>query len=213
MSVKAELPETSFRKKHWENVYGTNADHQVSWYQEVPETSINLIKELNLNKEAAIIDVGGGNSNLTAHLLKQGFNDLTVLDISAKALERTRGKMGSEAARVNWIVSDVLAFEPERKYDLWHDRATFHFLTRADDVAGYIARVCQAIKPGGYLVLGTFSKSGPEKCSGLNITQYSADELQQLFGEHFTMVNSLDAVHQTPFNTEQEFVFAVFRKK
>lgn len=201
------------KKEHWENVYETKADQEVSWYQETPATSLDLIVSLNLNKDASIIDIGGGNSNLAGELLKKGYVNLSVLDISAKSLERTKSKLAQEANKIHWVVSDVLDFQPKQQYDLWHDRATFHFLTEKEDVENYVTMVGRAIKNKGHLIIATFSTSGPKKCSGLDITQYSEEKLKALFKGGFTLIKSFEEIHRTPFDTEQNFIYALFKKQ
>lgn len=200
-------------KQHWNNVYETKNDDEVSWYQENPTSSLNLITALNLSNEAEIIDVGGGNSNLTKELQKQGFVNLSVLDISNKVLEHTKTKFGENGKNIKWIVSDILDFKLKQQYDLWHDRATFHFLTRKSNIVKYVTIASKAIKKNGYLVLATFSKSGPKKCSGLDIMQYDKEKLQELFGEQFTLIKSFEEVHRTPYNTEQNFIYNLFQKR
>lgn len=201
------------RKQHWETVYETKGDQEVSWYQEIPVTSLNLIDSLNLKKDDAIIDIGGGNSNLVVELSRKGFKNLSVLDISEKSLERTKLKLKQNAENVNWIVSDILEFQPSYKFSLWHDRATFHFLIQENDVLQYVNIVSKAIKKGGFLIVATFSTSGPKKCSGLEITQYSKKKLQSLFHESFELIQSFEEVHKTPFETEQNFVYTIFKRK
>jgi len=204
-------------KQHWEKVYETKGDHEVSWYEDVP-TSIQIIDKLNLDKNAKIIDIGGGNSNFTAELLKKGYlvpkeYGISILDISAKAIERTKEKLGELAKSVDFIVSDVTEFQPEVKYDVWHDRATFHFLTDEVSIQKYVQLVSEAVKPKGYFILATFSKSGPLKCSGLEITQYSKEKIEGLFSENFEIIESKDVVHTTPFNTAQNFIYTVLSRK
>ncbi len=201
----------SDKKAHWEKVYETKSDYEVSWYQEVPTESLELVASLNLDLASKIIDIGGGNSNFTAELLKQGFTDLSILDISEKALSRTKDKIGDE--NVQYIASDVLEFQPENQFTLWHDRAAFHFLTDKNEIQQYLELVNKAIEQGGYLILATFSTTGPLKCSGLEITQYSKDELTKLFDNDFELIQSFETVHQTPFDTEQNFIYTVFRKR
>ena len=201
------------RKDHWENVYETKSDQEVSWYQEIPITSLNLINSLSLDKEDSIIDIGGGNSNLVSELSNKGFTNLSVLDISAKSLERTKSKLGQKSTEIQWIVSDILEFQPQQQYNLWHDRATFHFLIQENDVLQYVNIVSKAIKKGGFLIVATFSTSGPKKCSGLEITQYSKEKLQSLFHESFELIQSFEEVHKTPFETEQNFVYIIFKRK
>ena len=200
------------RKEHWENVYETKGDQEVSWYQETPTTSLDLINSLHLDTDAPIIDIGGGNSNLSAVLLKQGHTNLSVLDISTKSLERTKAKLGQDAGKIDWIVSDILDFKPKQQYDLWHDRATFHFLTSENNIAKYVDSVNYAVKKGGYMIIATFSTSGPKKCSGLDIIQYSEEKLKTIFNDRFELVKAFEEVHQTPFNTEQNFIYTVFKK-
>jgi len=201
------------RKDHWENVYETKSDQEVSWYQEIPVTSLNVINSLSLDKEDSIIDIGGGNSNLVSELSNKGFTNLSVLDISAKSLERTKSKLGQKSTEIQWIVSDILEFQPPQQYSLWHDRATFHFLIQENDVLQYVNIVSKAIKKGGFLIVATFSTSGPKKCSGLEITQYSKEKLQSLFHESFELIQSFEEVHKTPFETEQNFVYTIFKRK
>lgn len=201
------------RKQHWETVYETKGDQEVSWYQEIPVTSLNLIDSLNLKKDDAIIDVGGGNSNLAVELSKKGFKNLSVLDISAKSLERTKLKLKQTAENISWIVSDILEFQPSFEFSLWHDRATFHFLTEKEDIKKYIKLVEKAIKTDGFLIIATFSNRGPLKCSGLEITQYSEETLHRLFHDKFELINAFDDVHKTPFETEQNFIYTVFKRK
>jgi len=201
----------SDKKAHWEKVYETKSDYEVSWYQEVPTESLELVAYLNLNFSSKIIDIGGGNSNFTGELLEQGYADLSILDISEKALSRTKYKIGNE--NVQYIASDVLEFQPKNQFTLWHDRAAFHFLTDKNEIQQYIELVNKAIEQGGYLILATFSTTGPLKCSGLEITQYSKEALTTLFENDFELIQSFETVHQTPFDTEQNFIYTVFRKR
>ena len=203
----------SERKQHWENVYEKKSDDEVSWYEETPATALSLITDLNLNKDAVIIDVGGGNSNLIEKLQQQGFSKLSVLDISKKGLERTKYKLEQKAEKVQWIVSDILDFQPNQQYDLWHDRAVFHFLTESEDIDSYVELVSQSVKKNGYFILATFSKSGPLKCSGLEISQYDKQTLLDLFNTEFNLIKSFEEVHHTPFNSEQNFIYSLFKKK
>lgn len=199
-------------KQHWEKVYESKTDMEVSWYQETPDTYLLLINSLNIDKEADIIDIGGGNSNLTGILFQEGYTNLCVLDISSKSLERTKVKLGKEADKVKWVVSNILSFQPKQQYVLWHDRATFHFLTNQSDIERYVNIVSQAIKKGGHLIIATFSTSGPKKCSGLNITQYSEEKLISVFKECFELVKVFEEVHHTPFDAKQNFINVLFRK-
>jgi 2-polyprenyl-3-methyl-5-hydroxy-6-metoxy-1,4-benzoquinol methylase len=200
------------KKEHWEDVYGKKDDHQVSWYQDVPETSIRLINELQLSRDSSIIDIGGGNSNFTIELQKMGYKNLCVLDISGLALIRTKEKMGGAANAVNWIESDVLDLNELNKYDVIHDRATFHFLTHEDDIKKYVDIVSGAIIKGGHLVISTFSLTGPEKCSNLRVSQYSSSGLAQVFNENFKLIRVVNEVHTSPYNTKQDFIFCLFAR-
>jgi ubiquinone/menaquinone biosynthesis C-methylase UbiE len=201
------------KKKHWETIYKTKELKDVSWYQPVPQVSLDFIEMANLSKEAALIDVGGGDSFLVDHLLELGYSNLTVLDISESAIERAKERLGVKSNQVKWIVSDVLDLKDENVYDLWHDRAAFHFLTKDEDVKKYVEIVAKSLSKNGQLVVGTFSEQGPTKCSGVEITQYSVDKLDQRFGNLFRRIASKVIDHQTPFNTVQNFVFCSYQKK
>lgn len=201
------------RKAHWENIYSTKQLNEVSWYQAVPETSLRFVQEAHLPKDAKIIDVGGGDSLLIDHLLEEGFSQLSVLDISAKALERAKIRLGKKADPVKWIEADVTAFHPEDKYDLWHDRAVFHFLTAPDDVNTYISLLESAIQPGGTLILGTFSMDGPTKCSGIPIKQYNETSMRSLLDHAFENFHFELIDHPTPFDTIQQFIFCHCNRK
>jgi SAM-dependent methyltransferase len=193
-------------KEHWEKVYATKTPQEVSWTQERPAISLDFISSFQLEKSASIIDIGGGDSLLVDFLLDLGYTNLSVLDISAHAIERAKVRLGEKASLVTWIVSDINDFEPLQNYDLWHDRAAFHFLTTQKDIERYVELVSKHAKQ---LVIGTFSTNGPFKCSGLEITQYDENELGQLFGPHgFEVQTTKREDHMTPFGTTQNFVFA-----
>lgn len=197
-------------KEHWENIYTSRALTDVSWYQPVPETSLEFVAEANLPKTARIIDVGGGDSFLADHLLDAGYTDITVLDISEHALERARTRLGKRASLVKWIVSDATVFSPSEAYDFWHDRAVFHFLTQEEDIGHYMTVLSKGIRPGGRLVMGTFSESGPERCSGIPIRRYSEASMTERLSPAFEKIRCLTVDHQTPFDTVQNFVFCSF---
>jgi len=201
------------RKKHWEEIYENKPLESVSWYQPTPEVSLHFINQSGLPKKAKIIDIGGGDSFLVDFLLKAGFEDITVLDISSTAIERAKKRLGDQATKVKWIVSDILDFVPDTPYDFWHDRATFHFLTARQEIERYIEIADQAIAAGGILVVGTFSEQGPTKCSGITIKQYSAQSISDLFQTYFRKIECIDIDHITPFDTKQRFVFCSFRKE
>lgn len=200
-------------KDHWERIYETNVETEFSWFQEYPKTSIDFINLFNLSKDAKIIDIGGGDSHLVDALIELGYTNIYVLDISAKAIQRAKDRLGHHAQRVNWIVADITEFTPDVSFDFWHDRAAFHFLTTEEQISRYLTTVSKAIQPNGYLVLGTFSESGPKKCSGLEIKQYSAASMSHLFEQDFKRIKCIEENHATPFNTLQNFVFCSFQKR
>ena len=171
---------------------------------------LDFIRSFGLSKSAKIIDIGGGESRLVDYLLEEGYENITVLDISAKALEKAKNRFGDKAKKVNWIVKDITDFEPETEFDVWHDRATFHFLTTREQIAKYVAIARKSIK--GYLIIGTFSENGPKKCSGLDIKQYSEDALKAVFANGFDNLRSVTEDHVTPFNTKQNFLFCSFKR-
>lgn len=205
--------ETIERKKHWENIYETKASDQVSWFQVYPKTSMEFVSIFDLSKTAEIIDIGGGDSNFADNLIQAGFKNVTVLDISANAIEKAKARLGANASLVKWIVSDVTEFKPEHQYDFWHDRAAFHFLTSEDQANKYVGIASGGVKQNGHLILGTFSETGPKKCSGLEIKQYSEVSMSQKFEDEFERIKCIHEDHQTPFNTVQNFLFCSFRKK
>lgn len=198
------------KKKHWETVYETKNPDQVSWTQDIPKTSLEFIRSFQLKKTAKIIDIGGGESKLVDYLLNEGFENISVLDISSKSLEKTKNRLGEKAEKVNWIVSDILEFKPITTYDVWHDRATFHFLTKPDQIKKYIK--IAKISVNGFITIGTFSKNGPKKCSGLDIKQYNENELTLEFKDGFKKIECLTEDHLTPFKTLQNFIFCSFKR-
>lgn len=201
------------KKEHWENIYQNKAITEVSWYQKVPETSLDFIERSVLPKRSSIIDVGGGDSLLVDHLLKKGYTNLSVLDISSKALQRAQERLGDASEQIQWIESDASQLEIDQKFDLWHDRAAFHFLTEDKDIENYKRVVSQYIKTDGILIIGTFSENGPKKCSGIPIKQYSVKKLAKVFEDNFELINTLKVDHTTPFDTVQNFSFCCLRKK
>lgn len=201
------------QKEHWENVFSTKAENEVSWYQKIPTTSLALIEKLDLPKNAKIIDIGGGDSYLIDHLLEKGFTNLYLLDISEKAIERAKKRLGDNALKVNFIVSRNIDLITDEEFDVWHDRASFHFLTDKNDIAKYEALTNKNINEMGSLLICSFSEDGPKKCSGLDITQYSAEKMNSVFGENFKLIDSFTENHQTPFDTTQNFIFCSFKKK
>lgn len=197
---------------HWENVFATKAVNEVSWFQEKPESSIQLIQSCRVAKEAKIIDVGGGDSYLIDNLIALGYTNLTLLDISEKAIEKAKNRLAEHLDKVTFVVSNSLDFCDKDAYAIWHDRASFHFLTDENEVQKYKSNVLDSLKANGNLILATFSEEGPEKCSGLNITQYSVEKLETIFGEAFELENCFTEEHTTPFDTVQDFIFCHYKK-
>ena len=200
------------RKKHWENIYQTKELKDVSWFQPKPETSLDFFKQFNVPTNARIIDIGGGDSLLVDHLLDLGYECISVLDISAAAIERAKQRLGERATIVKWIVADASTFKPTEKYDFWHDRAAFHFLTDELEISNYLATADQNINPTGIMVIGTFSEQGPTKCSGIEIKQYSETTMTERLKTFFEKIKCIKVDHKTPFETIQNFVFCSFRK-
>lgn len=200
-------------KDHWEKIYETKEESDFSWFQAYPKTSIEFIHLFNLPKDAKIIDIGGGDSHLVDALIELGYTHIYVLDISAKAIERAKARLGSKAELVEWIVSDITAYQSDVVFDFWHDRAAFHFLTTETQIVRYLSIVSTAIKSEGFLVLGTFSENGPTKCSGLEIKQYTEASMSALFQKDFKRIKCVEENHTTPFNTMQNFVFCSFQKR
>ncbi len=198
------------RKAHWDNIYSTKQRNEVSWTQELPKTSLDFVHSFNLPKTARIIDIGGGDSKLVDYLLDEGFVNITVLDISEKALERSKLRLGDRAAKINWIVSDVTEFHPSTTYDCWHDRATFHFLTSSTEMNTYLAIARQAVN--GFMVIGTFSDKAPKKCSMLDVHRYTEYELQHQLADGFRKIKCVTEDHETPFHTIQNFLFCSFKR-
>ena len=205
--------ESANRQAHWESVYTSKGENEVSWFQESPAPSSDLIVQAGATHGSAIIDIGGGASRLVDHLVEQGFQDITVLDLSAAALEAARRRLESRADRVQWIVADATAWEPVKAYDIWHDRAAFHFLTDESDRAAYIARLTRGVNAGGHAIIGTFALDGPEKCSGLPVARYDSASLAQVLGAGFRLVDTRRHEHATPWGSKQMFQFSVFRRE
>lgn len=198
------------RRQHWDRIYESKSSDEPSWYQAHPLTSLRLIASTGVGKDARIIDAGGGDSLLVDRLLDQGFRDVTVIDVSTHALQRARERLGGRARRVDWICGDVLEFHPAETFDVWHDRAVFHFLTDAIDRAAYVRAVLKALKPGGHLIIATFGLEAPPKCSGLDVVRYSSESLADAFGDPFELVESARQLHVTPGGVEQAFIFCRF---
>ncbi len=200
-------------KTHWETIYQTKAPTQVSWFQPHPQLSLEFIRRANIQPTDPIIDVGGGASTLVDDLLASGFQAITVLDISVKALEVARQRLGPQADAVTWIEADITHADlPAQAYAVWHDRAVFHFLTEASDRERYIANVRRSVRPGGYVILATFAADGPNRCSGLDVIRYSPESLHGEFGREFDLVDSVREAHYTPSGAEQRFIYCYCRR-
>jgi ubiquinone/menaquinone biosynthesis C-methylase UbiE len=198
---------------YWDSVYATKAQHAVSWYTPHLDVSLALIERTGVGHTAAIIDVGGGESTLVDDLITRGYDKITVLDISQTALDATRKRLGERAERVRWIVGDITQVELEvASFDVWHDRAVFHFLTNASDRAAYVKQAAAAVERGGHVIVSTFGPQGPLKCSGLDVVRYDAESLRREFGSEFELANSSTQLHQTPSGTAQQFLTCYFRR-
>jgi SAM-dependent methyltransferase len=207
----APLP-PSTAKRHWDAAYQARGARKVSWYQPEPALSLALIEELRIARAAAIVDLGGGASTLAARLLAQGFLDITVLDVSVRALQLARGALGAKSAHVSWLEQDLLSWPPQRKYDLWHDRALFHFLVDPAQQERYAETLRSALRPGGKAIIGTFAADGPTTCSGLPVARYDADRLATAFGDAFTPLATRREEHRTPGNSIQAFTWVALER-
>ena len=201
------------RTAHWDDIFGTKAEDGVSWFQETPEPSLTLLKLAGAMPTSAIIDIGGGASHLVDALLDLGFVDVTVLDLSQTALDADKARLGAAAGDAKWICADVTEWQPERRYDVWHDRAAFHFLTDPADQALYSAALVQGLAIGGHVIIGTFAPDGPEKCSGLPIVRHDASSIGKILGDGFELVDSRRHDHRTPWDSVQQFQFSTFRRR
>jgi len=199
-------------RSHWENVYASKAPDAVSWYRPHLETSLELIEKVAKAHSTSIIDVGGGESTLVDDLLAHEYSNLSVLDVSQTAIEVTKRRLGHAAERVHWIIGDITNTElSPSSYDLWHDRAVFHFLRSVNERAAYVRQVAKAVRPGGHVLVSTFGPEGPTKCSGLEVVRYDAESLHAEFGVHFRLLESLKELHKTPFGTIQQFLYCLCR--
>jgi SAM-dependent methyltransferase len=201
-------------KTHWETVYGVKAPDAVSWFRPHLETSLALIERVAADRSVSIIDVGGGPSTLVDDLLARQYGNISVLDISATAIDATRRRLTASAQSVNWLVGDITQADlPPQSYDIWHDRAVFHFLTTPEQRVAYVERAALALKSGGFVIISTFGPDGPEKCSGLDVQRYDAGSLQAEFGDSFDLVESFTESHRTPFGTTQQFLYCCLKRK
>jgi SAM-dependent methyltransferase len=200
------------RQAHWENVYTTKGENEVSWFEDSATISLDLIRSTGVSTSASIIDIGGGTSRLVDALMNEGFEAVTVLDLSKQALAIAKTRLGSLGEKVRWVVADVTTWEPSETYDVWHDRAAFHFLTEPKDRAAYAERSSRAVRPGGHLIIGTFAPDGPERCSGLQVVRYDAASLREMLGSEFALMENRLHDHRTPWGTRQRFQFSRFRR-
>jgi len=201
------------RKKHWERVYKNSSPLKVGWYQKHPEMSLRLIASTGVDLGGRIIDIGGGTSNLPAILIDRGYTQISVLDISAAAIEKAKLLLQEKAKLISWYEADVTTFQFSEQYDLWHDRAVFHFLTKSGDRKAYISALNRALRSEGYLVISTFGMDAPRKCSGLKVARYTPDSLHKALGYNYDLLNTFDEIHLTPSNIRQHFIYCLFIKK
>ena len=201
------------RRDHWEKVYVEKSDLDLSWFQEVPSTSLELAEHARINSASVVIDIGGGTSRFAECLIEKGVRDVSVLDLSQSALDANRSRLGPRGKDVTWLVADITTWKPERQYDLWHDRAVFHFLVKEEDRAAYLHCLNKAVKAGGHAIIATFAPDGPEKCSGLPVERYSPESLSVTLGETYELLEHSFDVHVTPRGSEQRFQFSLFEKR
>ncbi len=204
--------ETKFTHNHWNKIYNTKKADEVGWFQPNPTPSLGMLKTSGFNKNISIIDIGGGDSYFAEHLLNLGYKNITVLDVSELAIERAKKRIGEKAKNIKWICSNILDFKPTEKYDLWHDRAVFHFLTKISDIKVYKQLAHDSLKEKSKLMLATFSELGPDSCSGLAVTQYSESSLYKLFQPELHMVRWHYYDHKTPSKTKQNYLYSCFSK-
>jgi 2-polyprenyl-3-methyl-5-hydroxy-6-metoxy-1,4-benzoquinol methylase len=200
------------RREHWRKIYNEKGGYQVSWFQETPAVSLQLIHTAGAKSNSGIVDIGGGASRLVDALLARGFRDVTVLDLSDTAISIAKSRLGERAVGVSWIVADVTQWQPSRQYDLWHDRAAFHFLTDAADRTAYVDCLTKALRPGAHAIIGTFAIDGPERCSGLPVVRYDAARLAAALGPSFALVEMHRDNHKTPWGAVQNFQFSLFQR-
>lgn len=200
-------------KAHWENVYNTKGESEVSWFQENPAPSLELIDLTKATPQSEIVDIGGGASRLVDSLVLRGFKNVTVLDLSEAALATAKERLGVASAGVQWVTADVIKWYPAQTYDVWHDRAAFHFLTDDMDKAAYVERLNKAVKPDGRVIIGTFALDGPERCSGLPVNRYNSASLASTLGHNFELIDSRLHDHSTPWGAIQHFQFSTFQRK
>lgn len=199
------------RVSHWEGVYREKDDSQLSWHQDDPAISLELCDVAGIDSRSSVIDIGGGTSRFAARLIERGLSDVSVLDVSEAALDRSRRHLGPEGEQIKWIAADVTSWSPDRRYDLWHDRAVFHFLVDEDDRTAYRDRLCRCVRPGGHAIIATFALDGPKTCSGLPVARYDPDRLTKALGDRFTLVARRSHTHNTPWGGDQSFQYSLLR--
>lgn len=200
------------QKKHWEAVYTTKASEDVSWFQEVPALSLRMLRAIQPPKDARILDVGGGDSRFVDHLLAEGYQDITVLDLSEAAIQKAKERLKDRASQVQWVAADILDFEPIESFDIWHDRAAFHFLVTPEAIEHYLSIADQALSPQGRMILATFAADGPDRCSGLPVHRYSEEQLASALQTRFRKEECVEEIHQTPSKKAQNFLCCRFQK-
>lgn len=200
------------KQAHWQNVYQTKGERDVSWFEESPTISLKLIRATGVGLDASIVDIGGGSSRLVDALVGEGFQSVTVLDLSEKALTTSRQRLGANAAQISWIVADVTTWQPTQTFDVWHDRAAFHFLTEPRDRMAYVTNVRQAVRPDGHVIIGTFALDGPERCSGLPVARHDAASIGKVLGQSFRLIETRRHDHETPSGAVQRFQFNRFQR-
>ncbi len=205
--------DSDHHQDHWQRTYQTKSEHKLSWYQELPEPSFTLVTTVAASLSSPIIDIGGGTSHLVDHLVRRGYDGVTVLDLSPAALAQAQVRLGEKSGFVEWIAADILTWTPSRLYEVWHDRATFHFMVSDADRSAYLTRLKQALVPGGHAIIGTFALDGPERCSGLPVMRYDPAGLASILGREFVPVSSQPHRHQTPWGGVQAFQFSVFKRR
>lgn len=201
------------REAHWQQAYTGKGETGVSWFEASPDISVAILKDIGATPASALIDVGGGAARLVDALLRANWTSITVLDLSGAALDLAKARLGKASERVQWITADVTRWQPSRMYDVWHDRAAFHFLTAAQDRAAYVDRMTRALEPDAHAIIGTFAPNGPERCSGLPVIRYDGDALARAVGPSFNLVGKRDHIHVTPSGVSQSFQFSVLRRR
>lgn len=201
------------RQQHWDTVYSTKTEDQLSWHQDAPAISLAMMQQAGITPDTSVIDIGGGTSRIVDSLLEMGLRDISVLDLSETALTAAQQRLGARAAAVTWVAADITSWQPGRQFDIWHDRAVFHFLTDPADREAYIATLTDSLCPGGHAIIASFALDGPERCSGLPVQRYAPQTLAATLGTRFELLAHQSHLHHTPWGTPQSFQFSLFRKR